>query len=126
MSDDLADVMTGTVSQTFDPAEALPLDLGGAPIESVFPGPSPENGGDNTGDAGGFIIFEGDVVTPAVALSLNGTLPNIVRIDETFAVNGGAATVRVQGKADFAGEFSFRPRSASPPPCDIHKTLAPG
>ncbi len=107
----LTDIMSGTVSQTFDPADAVPLDYGDIPLEAFFPAPSVENGGDNTGgEAGGFVILDGDLTTPAIALSLDGTIPNIVNIDETFPVNGGAATMRVRGKGDFTGAFAFSPR----------------
>ncbi len=107
----LPEIMTGRVSQTFDPKDAIPLDYGDVPLEAFFPAPSPENGGDNSGgDAEGFAIFEKDLTTPAVALSLDGTIPNIITLDETFPVNGGNATMRVRGKGDFTGAFSFAPR----------------
>jgi hypothetical protein len=54
----LPDIMTGTVSQTFDPAESLPVEFGDLPVESFFPLPSIEEGGDNTGEPGGFIRYQ--------------------------------------------------------------------
>jgi hypothetical protein len=107
----LPEIMTGTVSQTFDPNESLPVEFGDAPIESFFPRPTPENGGDNTGTPGGFGFLSGDgeLTTPALTMSLNGTLNDILKIDQTFVLNDGEATLRVRGSGDFTGAFSFSP-----------------